>query len=141
MIAWDLDKADWRLYRLDRMTPKFPPGGPFTRRPIPTGDAGTFLSARLKGSGGGNAWPCYGELLIELPAADIAPWLGDGELEQVSDAACRVRVGSWSWAGLMSWALRFDAQFTVLGPEAFRNSISGLAARVAAADPGPGATA
>jgi biotin operon repressor len=141
LIAWDLDKAGWRLYRLDRMTPKFPPGGPFTRRPIPTGDAGTFLSARLKGSGGGNAWPCYGELLIELPAADIAPWLGDGELEQVSDAACRVRVGSWSWTGLMSWALRFDAQFTVLGPEAFRNSISGLAARVAAADPGPGATA
>ena len=140
LIAWDLDKAGWRLYRLDRMTPKFPPGGPFTRRPIPTGDAGTFLSARLKGSDGGNVWPCYGELLIELPAVEIAPWLGDGELEQVSDAACRVRVGSWSWAGLLSWALRFDAPFTVLGPDAFRNSISGFAARVAAAHPGPGAT-
>ena len=140
LIAWDLDQDDWRLYRLDRMTPKSPNGGPFTRRPIPTGDAGTFLAARLKGSDGGNAWPCYGELLLELPASEIAPWLGDGELEQVSETACRVRVGSWSWAGLMSWALRFDAPFTVLGPDAFIDSISGFAARVAAANPDPGTT-
>lgn len=134
LLAWDLDKADWRVFRLDRITPKFPPGAVFAPRPIPTGDAGAFLAARMKG--GGDAWPCYGEVLLELPATDIAPWLGDGELEQVSDTACRVRVGSWSWAGLMSWILRFDAPFTILGPDAFIDSAAGLAARITAADPG-----
>ena len=139
LVAWDLDKADWRIFRLDRIAPKFPPGAVFAPRPIPTGDASSFLASRFKGADGGDAWPCYGELLVELPATDIAPWLGDGELERVSHTACRVRVGSWSWAGLMSWALRFDAPFSILGPEAFIASAAGLASRVSAA--GTGATA
>lgn len=133
LIGWDLDRTDWRIYRLDRMAPKFPGGTVFAPRPIPTGDAGTFLAARLKGSDDGGGWPCYGEFLIELPATDIAPWLGDGELEQVSGSTCRVRVGSWSEAGLLSWALRFDAPFAVLGPEALVTSLSGFAARITAA--------
>lgn len=137
LVAWDLGKTDWRIFRLDRMMPKFPAGGRFDRRAIPTGDAGTFLSARQKGSADDGGWPCYGEILLELPAASVAPWLGDGELEQVSDGACRVRAGSWSWAGLMSWALRFDAPFTVLGPAAFIDSLSGFTSRISAAHPGP----
>lgn len=135
LVAWDLDKAGWRIYRLDRMTPKSPAGAVFSPRPVPSGDAGSYLTSRLKGSDDGDTWPCYGELLIELPAAAIAPWLGDGELEQVSAAACRVRAGSWSWAGLLSWVLRFDAPFTVLGPDAFIDSLSGFAGRIAAAHP------
>ena len=136
LIAWDLGRDGWRIYRLDRMTPKFSPGTVFVPRAIPGKDAGAFLAARMKGSDS-DAWPCIGELLLELPATRIAPWLGDGELEQVSDAACRVRVGSWSWAGVTSWALRFDAPFTVLGPQGFIDSLSGLAARVSGACPGP----
>ena len=134
LLAWDLDKADWRIFRLDRMAPRFPPGAVFAPRSFPTGDASAFVAARMKG--GSDAWPCYGEVLLELPATDIAPWLGDGELEQVSPAVCRIRVGSWSWAGLMAWILRFDAPFTVLGPGAFIDSLSGFAGRITAADPG-----
>lgn len=135
LLAWDLDKADWRIFRLDRIAPKFPPGAVFVPRPIPTGDAAGFLASRFKGADGGS-WPCIGELLLDLPAAEIAPWLGDGDLEPVSDTACRVRVGSWSWAGLMSWVLRFDAPFSILGPEAFVESANGLAARISAAADG-----
>ena len=130
LIGWDQEQADWRIFRLDKVSLKFAAGSPFARREIPTGAAGSFLDARLKGSDDGDYWPCRGELLIELPAAEIAPWLGDGELEQVGETSCRVRIGSWSWAGLMSWALRFDAPFTVLGPDAFVASVSGFAARV-----------
>ncbi|MFC3300023.1 WYL domain-containing protein [Arthrobacter agilis] len=132
LIAWDLLGGDWRIYRLDKLTPKVPAGAQFTRRPIPTGDARTYLAARLKGSDSADVWPCYGDFLIERRSVDIAPWLGDGELEQVSDTTCRVRVGSWSWAGLMSWILRFDAPFTVLGPDAFVDSIPGFAGRMSA---------
>ncbi|MFC7861310.1 helix-turn-helix transcriptional regulator [Arthrobacter koreensis] len=138
LVAWDLDKADWRIYRLDRMGPKSPAGARFVPRPIPGGSAGSFLSARLKGSEDGDAWPCRGELLIELPASAVAPWIGDGDLEEVSATSCRVRVGSWSWAGLLSWAVRFDAPFTVLGPEAFTASLPGFADRISAAYRGPG---
>ena len=49
LVAWDLDRADWRVYRLDRMTPKTG-GAPFTPRDIPGGDARSYLAARFKGS-------------------------------------------------------------------------------------------
>lgn len=135
LIAFDLDRADWRTYRLDRLTPKFPAGARFDRRPIPTGDARTFLAARSKGSDTADTWPCYGEFVLELPATDVAPWLGDGEMEQISGAACRITVGSWSWAGLMSWILRFDAPFTIIGPDAFIDATVGFADRITAARP------
>lgn len=48
LIAWELEKSDWRVYRLDRMTLRTPAGAPFVRRSIPTGDARTFLAARSK---------------------------------------------------------------------------------------------
>lgn len=133
LVAWCLDKDDWRIFRLDRLVPKRPLGARFDPRPLPTGDARTFLAARSKGADDGDAWPCSGELLLDLPAADVVPWLGDGEVEAVSDARCRVRVGSWSWAGLVSWVLRFDAPFTVLGPPELAAALEGFAARIAAA--------
>ena len=135
LIAWDLNKDEWRIFRLDRLAPKFPGGRPFTPRPIPTGDARTFLAARSKGSDATDAWPCTGEFLLELPVPEVAPWLGDGELEHVSDTTTRVRVGSWSWAGLLAWIMRFDAPFTIVGPQEFVDALPQLAARVSAASP------
>ncbi|MRG60933.1 WYL domain-containing protein [Agromyces sp. CFH 90414] len=136
LVAWDLDQHDWRIHRLDRMSPRIPGGAPFTPRPIPTGDARTFLAARFKGSDDADRWPCSGEFLLGLPPERIAPWLGDGEMAPVSETTCRIRVGSWSWAGLMSWILRFDAPFTILGPEDFRDSAAAFAARISAAGAG-----
>lgn len=80
-------------------------------------------------------WPCQAELLLHLPAEDVVPWLTDGEVQQVSETSSRVRVGSWSWAGLLSWILRFDAPFTILGPPEFLAAVPGFAARVADSTP------
>ena len=137
LVAWDLVASDWRIFRLDKITPKFPGGAVFAPRPIPTGDASTFLAARFKGSRDHDVWPCYGEFLLHLPAADVAPWLEDGELEQVSDTSCRLRVGSWSWVGLLSWILRFDAPFVALSPEDLVDAVPAHASRLtmAAAPP------
>lgn len=131
VVAWDLDAADWRIFRLDRMVPRIPLGAEFVRRPIPHGDAAAFLSARAKGSESPEKWPVYGEILLELPLRAAASWLGDVEGVAVSEATCRIRVGSWSWAGVLSWVVRFDAPFTVLGPPEFAAAVRSLAARVA----------
>ncbi|QZN85389.1 YafY family protein [Cellulomonas sp. C5510] len=139
LLAWHPDAAGWRTYRLDRMTPRHPAGARFVPRAVPTGDAVTFLAARARGGdpasdpASAGRWPCTGEVLLELPAAAVAPWLGDGVLVPVSATACRVTAGSWSWAGLLAWVLRFDAPFTVLGPDAFAEATAALARRVRAA--------
>lgn len=132
LVAWNIDRGEWRSYRVDRIVPKSP-GPRFAPRSIPTGDARTFLDARFKGSSQADRWPCYGEFLLDVPAGQIAPRLDDGELEQVTDTTTRVRVGSWSWAELMAWILRFDAPFTIVGPEPFVRASSVFADRIVAA--------
>lgn len=133
LLAWDLEAEDWRTFRLDRMAPRIPTGPSFTPRPLPAADAQTFLAARAKGSTVEDRWPCVGEVVIALPARGVAPWIGDGELEELADGSCRVTIGSWSWVGVLASAARFDAAFTVVGPPALREAANALAERFAAA--------
>jgi predicted DNA-binding transcriptional regulator YafY len=132
LIAWDLDRADWRIFRLDRVTPKTG-GVPFTRRELPASDARTFLAARFRGSESDPGWPCTGEFVVQLSAREVAPWIGDGEFEELPDGTTRVVVGSWSWSGVLAFATRFDVPFTIVGPEPLRAAAAVLAERFASA--------
>jgi predicted DNA-binding transcriptional regulator YafY len=132
LVAWDLDRGDWRILRLDRLTPRTPGGARFTPRPIPTGDARSFLAARSKGSDA-DRWPCTGEVVIELPASEVVPWISDGDVEELTDRSCRLLVRSWSWTGALALVLRFDAPFTVVGPEPLRAAAGRLTTRLDAA--------
>ena len=116
-IAWDLDVDDWRIFRADRMSPRTPTGPRFFPRQPPDAGLLAMLEARFKGSSGDNAWPCTGVVDVDLPAREILPWIGDGQCAQLSEQTCRITVGSWSWAGLLAWVLRFDAPFRLIGPD------------------------
>ncbi|WAA66406.1 helix-turn-helix transcriptional regulator [Microbacterium oxydans] len=133
LLAWDREAEDWRTFRLDRMHPRIPTGPSFTPRPLPAADAQTYLAARAKGSTTEDRWPCVGEVVIALPAREVAPWVGEDELEELPDGSCRVTVGSWSWVGVLAAVARFDAAFTVLGPPALRKAAGMLAGRFAEA--------
>ncbi|WP_314428001.1 WYL domain-containing protein [uncultured Microbacterium sp.] len=134
LLAWDLEAEDWRTFRFDRMTPRIPTGPGFLPRELPAADAQTYLAARAKGSDAGDRWPCIGELVLDLPAREVAPWIGsDGTVEPIDAASCRVSVGSWSWVGILASIARFDAPFTVVGPAALAEAADALAARFAAA--------
>lgn len=137
LVAWDRGRDDWRTFRLDRLTPRTPAGARFTPRTLPAADASAFVAARARGASDADRWPCHGEVVLALPAAQVAPWVEDGEVEEVDARSCRVRVGSWSWTGLLAWVARFDAPFTVVGPEPLRAAAATLAARLtdAAAPP------
>lgn len=129
LIAWDLDRDDWRVFRMDRMAPRTPTGPAFTPRTLPAADARSFLAARSKGSKSEDRWSCVGEVVIELPARDITPWIDDGEVEELTERSCRVTIGSWSWAGLLACVARYDAPFTVVGPNALAEAAAKLAER------------
>ncbi|MFT2691552.1 helix-turn-helix transcriptional regulator [Clavibacter zhangzhiyongii] len=137
LVAWDLDRDDWRTFRLDRMLPRTPTGPRFAPREPPAADARTFLAARAKGSAAEDRWPCTGEVLVELPAREVAPWIGDGEMEEVSATSTRITVGSWSWTGVLAAVARFDAPFTVVAPEELRAAAGALAARLRSAQEPP----
>jgi predicted DNA-binding transcriptional regulator YafY len=133
LVAWDLAREDWRIFRLDRLVPRTPGGRRFARRDIPTGDAVTFVAARARGSSDSTDWPCVGRLRMALPVDKVAPWIGDGDARADGDDASLVTLGSWSWTGLVALALRFDAPFTILGPPEFVAAASVLEERLSTA--------
>jgi predicted DNA-binding transcriptional regulator YafY len=133
LVAWDLDREDWRTFRADRITPRTPTGPRFVPRELPGGSVQAFVAGRFRGSDGSGDWPCRGEVILELPAAVVAGYTRDGIVEELGPNRCRLVQGSWSWAGLAAGIGRFDADFEVVGPVELKTAFAHLARRFAAA--------
>ncbi|RIJ51680.1 WYL domain-containing protein [Clavibacter lycopersici] len=138
VIGWSTERDDWRVHRVDRVELKSHGGRRFERREVPGGDAAGFLTARFRGSPSTDGgWPCAGTVLLDLPAAAVAPYAGDGTVEDIGPGRCRYDSGSWSWHALAADLGRFGADMQVVGPDELRAACADLAGRYAraAADP------
>ncbi|MFE6777127.1 helix-turn-helix transcriptional regulator [Streptomyces sp. NPDC057702] len=133
LLAWDLDRADWRTFRVDRLIPRVPTGPRFTPRELPGGDVAGFVAGRFRGAAGGSDWPCRGEVLLDLPAADVAPYAVDALVAEEGPGRCRLVLGSWSWTALACAVGQFDADVEVVGPPELRAAFARLAHRWARA--------
>ncbi|MFB4423389.1 helix-turn-helix transcriptional regulator [Streptomyces sp. QL37] len=134
LIAWDLDRDDWRTFRVDRMRPRTPTGPRFTPRELPGHDVATFVTGRFRGTDGSTTdWPCRGEVVLGLPAQAVAPFARDGIVEELGPDRCRLTLGSWSWTGLATTIGHFDTDVHVVGPPQLIRAFAGLAARYARA--------
>ena len=136
LLAWDPERDDWRTFRADRMRLRTPNGPRFQPREIPGGDASAFVTGLFRGSRGGDpAWPCQAVVVVHAPAADLAPYVGDGLIEPLGPGRCRLTLGSWSWTGLAASIARFDADFEVAGPAELHEALEKLAQRFGRARP------
>jgi predicted DNA-binding transcriptional regulator YafY len=134
LLAWDLDRADWRTFRVERVRPRTPTGPRFTPREVPGHDVSAFVRGRFHGfDGAGADWPCRGEVVLGLPAAEVAPFAQDGIVEELGPHRCRLTLGSWSWTALAADLGRFDTDIDVVGPPALRAAFARLADRYARA--------
>ncbi len=130
LVAWDLERDDWRTFRVDRMTPKTPTGPRFSPRDLPGGDVAAYIDASFRGA----EWPCRGEFVLHAPAADIAAWVRrQAVVEELAPDRCRVLAGSWSWDRLAAWVGMFDVELRIVGPQELRDAAARLADRYAAA--------
>ncbi|MGY3127417.1 putative DNA-binding transcriptional regulator YafY [Agrococcus sp. UYP33] len=132
LLAWDLERADWRIFRADRIVPRHPTSLRFAPRTVPGGDARAFVAARFRGALEGGGWPCVGAVVLHAPASSVRPFAGDGTVEELDTERCRYTVGSWSWIALAASLGRFDAAIEVIAPEELRLAFAELASRNAA---------
>lgn len=130
LVGWDLDRKDWRTFRVDRMTPKTPTGPRFSPRDLPGGD----VAAYLQGSFSGADWPCRGEFVIDAAVGDVQPWAGrQSVVESIGPDRCRVVTGSWSWERLAAWVSWWDVPVQIIGPDELREAAARLGRRFLAA--------
>ncbi|WP_410661644.1 helix-turn-helix transcriptional regulator [Amycolatopsis sp. lyj-112] len=133
LVAWDLDREDWRTFRADRITPRTPTGPRFSPRDLPAADVATFVANRFRGADSSGDWPCHGEVILDLPAATVSQYARDGVVEELGPDRCRLVTGSWSWPGLAASIGRFDADIEVVGPPELKEAFARLARRYAKA--------
>ncbi|MDN3267209.1 WYL domain-containing protein [Streptomyces sp. MA15] len=140
LVAFDLGREDWRTFRVGRIRPRTPAGPRFTPRELPGGDVSTFITSRFRGNDGTTTdWPCRGEAVLHLPAADVAPFAQDAVVEELGPQRCRLTLGSWSWTALATTLGHFDTDIDVIGPPQLTAAFADLAARYArAAEPRTG---
>ncbi|RPA63388.1 YafY family transcriptional regulator [Gordonia oryzae] len=125
LIAFDLGRDDWRSFRVDRMDPKIPTGPRFTPRALPEGAASRFLERSL----GAMYRTSSARVRIHAPVETIGPMVSDawGTLESGDEQTCELTLYSTSLPSIARWLHAFDADFTVLSPDALRDELAGVA--------------
>jgi predicted DNA-binding transcriptional regulator YafY len=127
LVGWDLDRKDWRTFRVDRMTPKTPTGPRFSPRDLPAPDVATYISSRFKGQ---DQYPCIGEAILQAKASVIAQYADRRAIvEEVTPTSCRLVMSAWSWTGLAATFGMFECDLEIVGPQELKDAATQLAAR------------
>lgn len=130
-VAWDLDRAAWRTFRVDRMAPRSPTGPRFAPRTVPGGDVVAYVAAQL---GGQTGWPCTGEAVLHADAEHVRRWADrQAIVESLGPDRCRIVTGAWSWVGLAAMLGMYGVDVEILGPPELAEAARTLAARYARA--------
>ncbi len=93
LLAWDLGRADWRTFRVDRIQgPLGPPGARFAPRPLPAADVAAYVSQSIASA----PYRYQARILFRAPAADVAGRTSPaaGRLEAAGPDACILHTGS-----------------------------------------------
>ncbi len=123
LVAFDLDRDDWRTFRLDRIPPEAPlrVGERGKRRVVPGGDPAAYVARQLRGQGSAaadGAEPVPGVIRVGAPIADVRGRVPErwATVEADGADACLVTtLGQWRPSFLV-WMGTLDAPLEVVGP-------------------------
>ncbi|WP_172384829.1 YafY family protein [Streptomyces sp. MNP-20] len=140
LVAFDLERQDWRTFRVDRMSEPFPTAVRFAPRMLPGGSADAYvrrsvLARRPESS----AYEVDVEFHAPLDRVRGRLPAALGELAAVGEDRCRLRgtvTEPVEWvAGRLVWV---ECDFTVHGPEQLVSRVRDLGRRFSAAVDGTG---
>ncbi|MEU6068088.1 YafY family protein [Streptomyces sp. NPDC047082] len=131
LVAWDLDREDWRTFRADRISPKPPHGPRFTRREPPAEDLAAYVSRGV--STRVYAAHAAVRLLVplEVAAQRISP--SAGMLEADGAEACILRAGAPNLDVMVIHVMMTGFDFEVLEPAGLTESIGAIRDRLSRA--------
>ncbi|MFI0723598.1 helix-turn-helix transcriptional regulator [Streptomyces sp. NPDC021224] len=112
LVAWDLARDDWRIFRADRLTDVTATGARAAHRVLPAADAAEFVESKLR-----NLWPTAPAVVdVDAPADVLRARLGQapGEVVALPDGTSRWQVDAdrvdWMAVRLLMLNLPFHVQ-------------------------------
>ncbi|MFI0907119.1 helix-turn-helix transcriptional regulator [Streptomyces sioyaensis] len=143
LVAWDVDRADWRTYRADRITPTPPHGPRFTPRTPPAEDLAAYVSHGIST----RAYAQQATVLVHASREQAAERIGPaaGTLEAVDAGHCLLHTGAHSLDVMVVHLVMTGFDFEVREPpelldrvREIRDRLSRALAAPPAAAPPPG---
>ncbi|WP_030779051.1 helix-turn-helix transcriptional regulator [Streptomyces sp. NRRL S-920] len=121
LVAWDLEREDWRTFRVDRLTPRPPHGPRFTPRTPPADDLASYVSQGV--STRAHAARAVVRLLVPLAEAAQRISPSDGTLEAETERSCLLRTGAASLDVMVFHVMFMGFEFEVVEPTALADRI------------------
>ncbi|MBF6214875.1 YafY family transcriptional regulator [Nocardia puris] len=131
LVAWDVDREDWRTFRVDRLRPRIPTGPRFTPKEPPEEALPEYISRGTTTSAYRYAARITLYTSAEVAADRIAPSVG--MIEPIDAETCLLHTGSNSLDEIAVYVALFDFPFTVHEPPELVERVRTLAGRFAEA--------
>jgi len=135
LVAFDLDRDDWRTFRIDRIRGRVRLGGRGRRRTVPGGDPAAFVNERLRASTVADPDAAPGGIRVRASASEIVRRIPSrsATVEPDGEDCCIVTTrGPWSRHFLV-WMAILDQPMEVLGPPELTAVASTIAVRLTTA--------
>jgi len=126
LVAFDLDRGDWRTFRVDRVTELVVTGHTFSPRRLD--DPEQFVRAALAST----SYRYRAHVRVAAPADElsrrVAPTVG---VVEPDDGGSMLRIGADDVAWLASYLVGLDLPFEIVGPPELRSEFRRLAVSLA----------
>ncbi|MEW2265630.1 YafY family protein [Streptomyces sp. NPDC047853] len=121
LVAFDLDRADWRTFRVDRVRPRPPHGPRFVPREPPAEDLAAYVSEGVST----RAYATHALVRLLVPLEEAAERISPtaGVLEPEGPAACLLRTGAGSLDVMVVHLMLLGFEFEVLEPDGLTEAI------------------
>ncbi|MGW2744360.1 helix-turn-helix transcriptional regulator [Streptomyces sp. NPDC001450] len=131
LVAWDVDRADWRTFRVDRITPKPPHGPRFDPREPPAEDLAAYVSKGVSTS----VYATHSTVRLLVPLREAAERISPsaGMLEADGEDACILRSGAPNLDVMVIHIMMTGLPFEVLEPVELNDVIRRVRDRLDAA--------
>ena len=115
LVAWDIERSDWRTFRVDRIAPRTPAGPRFTPRDLPAGgDVAAYVARGVSSAG----YRFQARVTVRAPAAVLAARINPaiGLVEAIDDDSCVLATGADSVDTVAVYLGLLDLDFEVTEP-------------------------
>ncbi|AIG79380.1 Hypothetical protein AJAP_32830 [Amycolatopsis japonica] len=126
LVAWDLDRGDWRTFRVDRLTPRIPTGPRFTARELPED-----VTDRVRRGVSSAAWRYQADVTVHASAEEVTARINPavGTVEAVDANTCVLHTGADSIETMAVHLGLLNAPFHVTEPPQLVDYLRELADR------------
>ncbi|MFC9437810.1 helix-turn-helix transcriptional regulator [Nocardia sp. NPDC057030] len=138
LVAWDLDRADWRTFRLDRIDAPFPTGVRCAPRELPAADAAAFVTEQLA-----HARPARNVVfLVHTSAERLAETfrVRPEEVEPIDEHSCLIRTSADSLEWTAVRIAHLNVEFEVKEPPEMKRMLAEVGAKLLRAAGNPQVT-